>query len=275
MFSKTPRIAICFFGITRAIEHTVPSIEQRIFKPARRAGEVRVYAHLFQQDTIVNPRSGEQGQLDPDAHKMLPTDWIELEKPDICLTANNYDALQAFGDFWDDDFKSVRNLIHQLHSLNTVTMQVLADGYDVVIFARPDLKYHDSIWYALHKAMRSPGPAVWLPSWQSWMGVNDRFAICKGRAAIEAYGQRGTAAVAFCEAHQSPLHSEQLLAWRLEKAGVALHDIDVCASRIRIDGSSAPKDVFPSALRRFAVRWARRLGVKPLIRWFLEKAGLR
>jgi hypothetical protein len=264
------RIAVCFFGITRSLSLTISSIERHILQPARKRGRVTVCAHLFQQLDIENPRSGETGRMNLNEHELLLADRLELEPPDLCLEAMGFETLRKYGDAWDDGFHSLRNLLHQLHSLDRVTALAEASDAETVVFVRPDLMYHDSIDYALRSALRTKGPAIWLPNWHRNGGVNDRFSIAHGKAAIAAYGHRKAAAQLFCEKFQCALHSERMLAWRLNQYEIAQEDIDMYASRIRIDGRPAPVDVFPSTLWRFSARWARRCGVKPALKVLLR-----
>ena len=270
-------IAICFFGITRSLRLTWPSIEKNMLEPARRYGDVQIYSHFFKQKQIANPRSGEQGEMDPNEHQLISSDWIELEEPNGCLRDWPFEELKAFGDTWDDDFSSLSNLIHQLHSLHKVTSKILAGGHDTAIFLRPDLRYLDSGVGALRAALKTQSEAVWLPSWQAWGGVNDRFAICRGRRAIRTYGQRAESALAFCQSENMPLQGEQMLAWSLKQQSIPIYNIKVRASRIRLDGSVATPDLFPSAARRIAARWATQLGVKEQINRALgrDSAGKR
>ena len=101
----------------------------------------KIYAHFFLQKEIDNPRSGEKGILDYEEYRLLPSDWLKLEEPDHCLAQWNFEGLKAWGDSWQDEFRSLRNLIHQLHSLHTVTEAALADGTEVCLFCRPDLRH--------------------------------------------------------------------------------------------------------------------------------------
>ena len=136
----SPRLAICFYGITRSLRHTLPSIEARAIAPARAAGDVRIYTHFFLQRRIDRIRTGETGELDLDEHRLLQPDWRELEEPDDCLATWDFDGLKRHGDFWENDFQSLRNLVHQLHSMNRVTAAARADGAQICLFLRPDLQ---------------------------------------------------------------------------------------------------------------------------------------
>lgn len=230
------RIAIAFFGITRSLALTLPSIEANVLAPARAAGDVKVFAHFFRQDRIVNPRSLEDGEVDPEEHRLLAPDWLALEAPDLCLEQGRFDELKAWGDAWNDEFRSLRNLVHQLHSLDVVSRAVLADGYEHCLFVRPDLTYHDSLARPLAQALAARRPTALVPWWQPFGGLNDRFALCAGAAAIAAYGQRGRLAPEYCAMAGGPLLSERLVAFALAHAGIAVRTIGVRATRTRLGG---------------------------------------
>lgn len=252
----SPRIAICFYGITRSLRHTLPSIEARAILPARAAGDVRIYAHFFLQRRIEQSRTGETGTLDLDEHRLLRPDWLELEEPDACLEIWNFEELKRHGDFWQNDFQSLRNLVHKLHSMNRATAAARADGAEICLFLRPDLMYHDSLGPAIRRARQAldrGGPLVQLPWWQSWHGCNDRFAVATGDAAIAAYGGHVTQLAAFAREAGGPVHSERLLAWALARADIPVRTIGARASRVRLGGSVRYEDFLPprlSALRR-------------------------
>jgi hypothetical protein len=265
-FLMEPHIAICFFGITRSLSHTLPSIEKNALDPARAAGTVRLYAHFFQQRALAEARSGESGAIDPDEQRLLRPDWLQLEEPDDCLAQWDFETLKRHGDFWDNGFRSLRNLVHQLHSLNLVTQAALADGARVCLFLRPDLRYHDSLGPAIARALRSAREdqnLVQLPRWQSWGGRNDRFAIVAGAKAIAAYGGRVTHMAGFCTTTGSPLHSEQLLAHALAAAGITVRPIGARASRVRLNGRERYEDFLPPPLSLLRGRLVRALGRGP------------
>ncbi|MEP2473696.1 MULTISPECIES: hypothetical protein [Rhodobacterales] len=256
--ADTPiQIAVCFFGITRSLRHTLPSIETHVLDVARATGHpVHVYAHFFEQAQIDNPRTGETGALEQDEHKLLPLDQVALEAPGACLAEWDFEGLKSFGDFWGTDFTSLRNLVHQLHSLKQVTE--MAGQADVVIFARPDLEYHDSMAKPLRAALRvarAGKGGVWLPWWQAWFGRNDRFAICAGAQAIKAYGTRVTRMRDFCETGPRPMHAEAFVDFVLNDAGVAVHSIGQRASRVRAGGQRAEEEFLHPATRKLLRAW--------------------
>lgn len=263
------KVAVCFFGITRSLAHTRASIEAHVLTPTRKLSSPKIYAHFFLQREIDNPRSGEKGQLDHEEHRLLPIDWLKLEDPDLCLSQWNFEGLKAQGDSWQDDFRSLRNLIHQLHSLNAVTEAALADAAEICLFCRPDLRYHDSLEPALTLALRTRGDCVLLPFWQAHGGQNDRFAICVGPKAIAAYGQRIRLAETFCRERAEALNSEFLLDFSLKRAGIPVRTIRARASRVRLDGVQRYED--------FARPWVSRVKrtLRPGLTALADRTGLR
>lgn len=269
------KIGICFFGITRSLAYTLPSIEAHVLAPARALGEVRIYAHLFRQDRIENPRTGETGALDPREYELLRADRLELEAPGSCLEKWHFETLKTHGDFWNNGFASLRNLVHQQHSLHRVSSLVLADGdVDICVFVRPDLRYHDSLAEPLRAACRARAGTVFLPRWQPWFGYNDRFAIAVGAAAIAAYGQRAEAALSYCRDRQAPLHSERMLKYRLVRQGIRVRRIAARASRVRSDGAEFAEDFswqLGMKARYYAKAALDRAGLKPAVKRLLHR----
>jgi hypothetical protein len=228
------RIAVVFFGITRALRLTLPSITANLIGPARAiAGDVRLFGQFFTQTAISNARSGETGDLDPDEYKLLALDAVELEAPGACLELYPMAEMQARGDIWGDEFASFRNLVHQLHSLKRASLLTEDFQPDIVIFARPDLLYHDSMAEQLDMLARAHRQFVLVPDCSQWFGLNDRFALAKGAEGIAAYGMRADRMGEYC-ARGKRLHSERFLKYALGEQRVrAVH---LRASRVRSSG---------------------------------------
>src|SRR5690606_38518187 len=144
----------------------------------------------FDQRRLDNPRSGELGAVPEGEYALLDSDWLAVEQPDECLDQRGFTELARHGDFWNDDGKSLRNLVHQLHSLDVVTRAALTWRPDLVLYCRPDLRYLDSLEPWLRQSLGALAPSVWVPSWQHWGGFNDRFAICTHGSAAATYGSR-------------------------------------------------------------------------------------
>lgn len=237
------KIAVVFFGITRALRLTLPSITANLVDPARAiAREVRLFGHFFRQTGISNLRSGEVGALDPEEYRLLNLDAVEQEEPGACLDLYPMAEMQARGDIWRDDFASFRNLVHQLHSLKRATL--LAEGFqpDIVVFARPDLLYHDSAAEHLDLLARAHRSFVLVPDWSQWFGHNDRFALVKGAESVAAYGRRADRMGEYC-ARGKRLHSERFLKYAL--GGQRVRTMHMRASRVRANGLQVLEDFTP------------------------------
>jgi hypothetical protein len=237
------RVAVVFFGITRSLRLTLPAIAANVVGPARKvAREVRTFGHFFTQTAINNVRSGEVGELDPEEYRLLELDAVETEAPGGCLDLYPMAEMQARGDIWKDDFASFRNLVHQLHSLRRATL--LAEPFQphIVIFARPDLLYHDSMAEHLDFLARAHRSFVLVPDWSQWFGHNDRFALAKGEAAIAAYGRRAERMGEYC-ARPKRLHAERFLKFALGEQRV--RPVHLRASRVRSNGLQVLEDFTP------------------------------
>jgi hypothetical protein len=237
------RIAFVFFGITRSLRLTLPSITRHLIEPARTlSADVGLFGHFFTQTSIQNARSKETGDLDPEEYKLLNLDGVELEAPDACLDLYPIEAMKARGDIWRDDFASFRNLVHQLHSLKRATLLAESWGPDITVFARPDLIYHDSAAEHLDMLARAHRQFVLVPDWSQWFGHNDRFALVKGAEGIAAYGKRADRMGEYC-ARGKRLHSERFLKYAL--GDLRVRTIHLRASRVRSGGLQVLEDFTP------------------------------
>lgn len=113
-------------------------------------------------------------------------------------------------------------------------------GYDICLFLRPDLTYHTNFKYYLldiiTRFIENRESHIYIPDWQHYKGINDRFAICVGKKAINAYGRRLNSTLQYCVSENSPLHSENLVKFVLEKSKITPQFIDIKASRTRANG---------------------------------------
>ncbi len=233
--SGRPRVAVCFFGIPRSLRFTQPSIIRNILEPINRFAEVRVFVHFFDQKEVNNPRTGERGEMCQESI-IQPNQTLVMEKPDLCLNKWSYEDLKLYGDYWSDEFKSLRNLIHQLHSIREVTLLSQAFNADCTVFVRPDLWYYDDLSPTVLQALSKGHDTVYLPYWQKYGGENDRFAVV-GKNCVKAYGYRIQSALNFCKLYGSSLHSESLLKFSLSDTKVT--HIPCRAARVRINGETA------------------------------------
>ncbi len=236
------RIAIAIFGIPRGAQRAHPSLVEHILCPAEECGEVDLFGHLFQQATVQNSRSGESGELTAADYGLYAEFKPMLEAPGACLERWACADLCQFGDIYGDGFSSLKNLVHQLHSLREVTLQMERHTPDVVIFARPDLLYHEPLAPHVLQACRAHPNRVYVPEWQWWNGYNDRYAIC-GNASFKAYGRRIELALDYCQSTGRRLHAERLLRHALTQSHCAVRTVAWRASRVRV-GNTVKGEAF-------------------------------
>lgn len=261
--SQRPRVAICFYGLPRALPNTHASILEKLVTPLREHADVTCLAHLFET-------SAEPGEfVDHDVRALLQLDDLVLEPPNACLDRWSFERIRSYGDFWDNDGVSLRNLVHQLHSLHQVAEMALAAGVERCLFARPDLRYHDSMQPVAEQLIASASGQVFLPGWQRWKGgLNDRFAFCSGPSAIRALAQRANLMLDFCDRTGRPLQAEQLVAYALWRHGIGWSDLPIRASRVRANGAQVEEDFSIHSVRwtrqklRLRAQWLRR-GIWP------------
>jgi len=227
------KIAIAIFGIPRGAKLTRPSFMTNIVEQAKEVGDVKLFGHLFNVGHVVNTRSGEGGTLDQINFDIFGDFNFSIEQPELCLAHYDMNAIMRFGDYYGDGFKSVKNLIHQLHSLKVVTKTMQDYAPDAVIFARPDLLYHDKFPSRLIRSAGTHPNRLFIPTWQWWGGYNDRFSICGSHAYLN-YGQRVDNILTYCLKGNRPLHAERLLRESIRSGNASLRTLNVRASRVRI-----------------------------------------
>jgi hypothetical protein len=249
------KIAICFRGISRSLSHTISSIEENVYLPAKNKGEVKVFTHLFDQRDIDNPRSGEKGELNTTEYKLLKSDWEVLEPPNQFLAQSRFEELKNFGDPWKDNFSSVKNLLHELHSLKQGWQAAQEWCPDVYMFLRPDLMYHDSFEHVLQQIERGQKSGLCVPLWQGFGGCNDRFAIATTPLAASTYAQRIDWALDYCERTQLSLHAEKFLLFRIQEQSIPLWFMKNKASRVRSGGAVAYENYKFIRKSNLAIAW--------------------
>lgn len=230
-----PRIAVAFFGLPRSSGLCFPSIQRQFLEPLNAIGEVRAFHHLYHQQSIENPRSGEAGILTQENYAPFESFEGEFELPGQALHRWSYAEILKHGDRYCDNGRSLANLVHQLHSLHKVTSMIVPWSPDAVVFLRPDLLYHDPVDLAVvQKCLKDPR-AVYLPWWQPWGGRNDRFAVCGARAYLP-YGKRVEHAREYCVSKGLSLHAEELLEFALNRDAMRIRTVGWRASRVRLGG---------------------------------------
>ena len=132
-----------------------------------------------------------------------------------------------------------RNALQQLHSqrqLARIISTLSASRFDLFCLFRPDLLYLDpmpaeTIW----EMINDQGFELLTPGWHAWSGLNDRFAFCSRRG-VYAYLDRICLVQRFIR-ETGGFHSESLLKFAADIAGLSHGTVDMRARRVRADGT--------------------------------------
>ena len=244
------KVCIAFFGITRWLSHTKDSILKNIISPLAAFFDLELVAHFYEDAFYEKP----EGDLVE--NEFLPFDDIKINSADDLEQASELQDIKSFGDYCNNDFKSSRNLLLKLKSLEALHDFRQVRDSDICFFLRSDLMIHDSLSNSILSIRNLKENEILVPFWQNWKGgLNDRFAFCRGEKAKLAYAFRGQHALEFCQRTAGPLQSEQLLLYSIMRYGVKALTLNVKASRVRADGSIGEEDF---ARRRLKTWFQRR-----------------
>lgn len=241
------RIFVGFFGITRSLKFTVDSILSNILEPLKKIGAPIIQvAHFNLPPQISNPRSGEVDvPVDSLEYKLLDLDCVIMETQDDRLIRSRLHIAKKFPDHFEDGYRSITNLCHQLRSLErlwSIIKTFRPTENDVIVLTRPDLLIMDPVEPERDVApLQCSAVDIVVPAWHCWGGLNDRLAFCS-TAAAERYAVRGRYVQETC-AEIGALHPETLLACAMSKASLKVAFTPLRALRMRADGVIAPLDV--------------------------------
>ena len=240
-------VALCFFGLTRSLKHTIKSIEKYIFNPLK-ANNIKytVYLHTYQIKTpYSNPRAGEKDiALDPNEYKLLKPDHKLIEDKAAVVASLNLEKYRTMGDPWSKekpataptDFTTLDNHILYLWSQKQLTQMALKHNPSHIVFCRPDVLYQTP----LNPSWFSETNTICMPDFAVWHNVNDRFAIGPTKL-MKIYGQRFDNALAYSK--HKPLSSEAFLEDTLKKHKIKSTFIEFFFTRLRANKTKNPLNV--------------------------------
>lgn len=239
--SPRPHWLICFYGIDRALAHTIWGLHHHIFRPLAAAGmDVTLAVHFNQVERIA-------GAYSKEGRVRLTQDRMALLNPDLALVEAQSeghiaaDMAALAGVPWRFDSPlfagAIRNLCHQLYSLERVADLVAWAGpsrFDAVLALRADLQFLDDLQPAPLLAALRGGVDLITPDWQLWGGLNDRFAVLSPRA-FHPISHRRQLLPAFAR-EKGYVHAEELLLYAARAAGLRLGFTPLRAERVRATG---------------------------------------
>jgi hypothetical protein len=247
-FIKKVRVAICFFGLTRSLKFTLPSIEKFLLGPLK-AHNIKydTYLHTYKMKTpYTNPRAGESGiTLDTNEYKMLNPDFYMLEDKGMVSKRLRLDQYRTKGDPWGKeksaipgDFTTLDNHILYLWSQKQLVQMVKQrlGRYTHLVFCRPDVLYQVPLqieWFSFTDK-------ICIPNFGLCGDVNDRFALGQPKQMIP-YGERFDEALQFSKKNQ--LASEAFLIATMKKHKIKYEHVNFYFTRIRANGEKNGMDL--------------------------------
>ena len=259
-------VNICFFGLNRSLSYTISSIKEYIFQPLNQLGIVySVYGAFVHVESFTNPRSNEFSVspqnsetdiIDFDAYRTF--DQVTLDKSIDWRQVFRYGDRYGEIDLSDESLLSptstTKNIFRSLFVLKE-SFALIPEGKlaNPTIFIRPDLEILSSLDFQLYFDLlqykpisTSQGEAdgvALLPSWHSWGGLNDRFAICSSGNSSVAYATRFDSLLPYLQISRHPIHPETFLFHVMHASLVACYPVIYpYMSRIRASGRSQPED---------------------------------
>lgn len=235
-------IAIIFFGAARRIDLTIDSIKRNIYA-CNEGLSLYTIGSFTTVERINNPTNGENNvALDPHDAFRLQADAYVMVREDERLIASALAAAQRRKDVYDNNWVSIRHVLHQLASLRRawrLCTEALGIDFDYFLFLRPDLIFLDEIRIADIVAGFQGENNIALPAWASWNGLNDRFALAD-KTAAQFYANRLDAVEAHTRTNN--LHPETLLAHTLHAGASKLCLLPARARRVRANATTAYED---------------------------------
>ena len=242
--NKTPKVAVCFFGLTRSLKYTIDSIKKHIFKQLDDSSiEYDIILHTYNLKHLKLIRSGENSKLDINEWKLLNPKYYQIDNQDEFDKSYNYEYVKSFGDAWNTNFENTYNLIRQFNSLQQVwkLSQKANVNYDCYLFLRPDLKYTKPLDTSqIIESINNPDN-IYTPTWALFRGCNDRMSL-GSKKTMKIYANRIEEVHTYLDSTKTPLHAERFLKYVLGKNNVKNKEFKMIGKRIRANGIVAPID---------------------------------
>jgi hypothetical protein len=267
--SKGYRVAVAFYGLSRSLHVTLPSIERHVFEVLDKNGIVYdVFWSGLDAGHINNKRSGERNlTLDSTEFAQKRPCVLNVASQSVIIPTELSLYKEARAEFppdkvdlFHDDLQSVRNLLAAFHSMRTAHSMIARYSraqnfsYDAVVVLRPDtavvsdidlprylpeIVEEERLFAAGHHGLQN----MWVPNFQHWAGYNDRAAYGSLRV-ITPYLMRG---IAFRDRSMAGNFSAINNGESFLKMFVHAHNITTRLStlrvvRVRADSSVAPID---------------------------------
>ena len=265
---KNGLIVIGFYGISRALEVILPTLQKHVvdvlddaeigyevlwstnaaFETVKTRGQLRKSNILYQEG--IDPY--EVRLLEPcqvsliDQDKVRHEEYLHFAKTRGLELDENFQFVNktkaAELDHFHDKLRSIQNMLCAFHSMNILAGMVEARqavhniSYDAMLILRPDTAMVRDIDLPQYmKKIKNEPKAIWIPNFQHYHGLNDRAAF----GSIETmmiYLKRGQA---YREAPGLFPVSEILVNHTLVLHNITVYNSTMRVMRVRQDGTVA------------------------------------
>ena len=203
------RVALAFWGLTRSLRLTYPTIRQRILDVLKKNNiEYTIFLHTYVLNTpYSNPRNKEYNlSLDNTEYQLLEAQYCQREDQNAVKQTLNLPAYRTHPDPWNTNYNMVDNFVLAMYSKKQVAQLIQTSGetFDYVLFLRPDVQFLNDFnptWFQQTTLTQICVPEFHCFSFQ----FNDRFAIATQN---NAYSMAQTFERMLDYSKQKPLHSE-------------------------------------------------------------------
>ena len=254
------RVSVHVVGLNRSLSFTAKTIVRELIRPLSRVPWIQMDTRILLVEpdgSILNPRTGESGFAElgvPSDLKSIPVEFFSQARA-TADSERTREALLAKGDIHGDGGKSLQNALVYACALRH-SWQTRVEESDVVIVVRPDLAITGRLWVGLRVmslALKSRigRPEIYVPAWQNFDGVNDRFAMMSGQIG-ENYLSRYDRLDDWLREGEA-FNSERFLAFVLQERTVR-RNIYASMYRIRLGGRREVADI---AVFRRSAAWRR------------------
>ena len=203
------RVALAFWGLTRSLRITYPTIRQHILDVLKKNNiEYTIFLHTYIVNTpFSNPRNKEYNlSLDNTEYQLLEAQYCQREDQDVVKQTLNLLAYRTQPDPWNTNHNMVDNFVLAMYSKKQLGNLIKTSGesFDYVLFLRPDVQFltdFNPAWLNLTTPTQICVPDFHCFSFK----FNDRFAIA---TQTNAYRMTQTFERMLEYSRQKPLHSE-------------------------------------------------------------------
>jgi hypothetical protein len=238
------KVALAFWGLTRSLKQTYPTIQRHIFDVLKKHDiNYTVFLHTYYVTTpYTNPRSKEFNlTLDNEEYTLLNAHYVQREDQDAVKQSLNLPQYRTHPDPWNSNYTMVDNFVLAMYSKKQLGKLIESSGesFDYVLFLRPDVQYVNDFspaWF-----QQATSTQLCVPEFHCFsFKFNDRFALATQENAIK-YSQLFNEMLEYSKHHT--LHSETMNYWYVTtKLNLSVAYLPFYFNRVRANGQVS-KDV--------------------------------